>query len=80
MYCSTNVKLVIEAFNIIRHGDDNEVKSKLEVGVKFYYEKFNSFSSEELKEVYKIYNEYPNEARIALRQIHEEKKLAYLNY
>jgi len=80
IYFVFNSKVLIDLYYRLMNGSDAEILLKMESGVKFYYEKFNSYSSESLKDVYKIYNEYPDEAQIALKKINKERYLNYLDF
>jgi len=76
IYCLVNFDLVRRLY----YGSDKENADKLKVAVSFYYDKFNGYSAEELKEVFKMYKDYPEEAKIALMKIHQEKALTLMEY
>src|ERR1700761_7573440 len=63
------VFLAINRRNIIKvlYGSEEDQDAKAGKAVKFYYDKFNSSTPEELNDIFKMYNEYPPEAQIALK-------------
>jgi|GEM_PF-4407199 len=46
--------------------------------VGFYFDKFNSCSEEELKNALSLYDQYPLEAQLALRKVHDERQFNIL--
>ncbi len=80
IYFLFNAKVLIAFFYTLKNGTDKEIALNFESKIKFYYEKFNLFESENLNDIYRIYKEYPKEAQIALKKIHEERELNYLEF
>jgi len=80
IYTIINIKRISSHFGMLFgrtiKDRDEELKSK----VNFYYEKFSSYSSEDLVMLFKMYEEYPVEAQIALKKIHKEKNLTYMEF
>ena len=76
IYSVINIDVVRTLF----YGTEEEVSKKLNVSVDFYYKKFNSYSTEELADVFKIFKEYPAEAQMALKKIREERNLTFLEF
>jgi hypothetical protein len=64
--------------NIIRgifKGSEKDQTDERNKMIGFYYKKFISCDSEELKQIFGNFNEYPVEAQIALNKIKVEKKI-----
>jgi hypothetical protein len=76
VYCVINRNLLRRLY----YGSDKERIEKINAGVDFYYNKFNSYDSEELHSVFKSYKDYPNEAQLALKKIHQEKGLDLIEF
>jgi len=68
-----NYKAVIDLYRLITIGSEKEQKEELSREIEFYYKKFNDCSNIELIDIYKMYNDYPVGAQIALKKINEEK-------
>jgi len=60
------------------YGSDKEKKESFEKDVSFYYNKFNEISTDDLKDIFNMYKEYPKEAQVALLQIQRERELNYI--
>lgn len=62
-----------KAINIILSnffkGTKDERRKEFQKTVDLYFKKFNSCEEEELKEILENFNDYPDEAKIALKQI-----------
>jgi hypothetical protein len=76
VYSILNYDLIKSLFK----NSEKEELEKLELSVRFYYDKFNAYPSEELVDIFKMYKEYSNEAQIALKQIHKERNLSYIEF
>jgi hypothetical protein len=77
IYFFINRSTIMSHIRRLTEGTEEEISLRFKNKVKFYYDKFNLYTSDELKDVYKIYDEYPEEAKMALREIHEERNLKY---
>ena len=80
LYFLFNSKLLIAHYHNLKYGSKKDIELNLKNRIEFYYNKFNSYESENLKKVYNIYKDYPDEAQIALKRIHEERKLNYIEF
>jgi len=70
-------------YDIIRdfiYGSEKENFEKSKADIQFYYDKFNRYQAEELEAIYKMFNEYPIDAQIALKKIHKERDLAFIEF
>ncbi|GAB3923460.1 hypothetical protein [Mucilaginibacter myungsuensis] len=76
VFLGMNLSVIIKFFK----GSDEDITDKSDKLTTFYYDKFNSSDERELIGLYKMYNDYPLEAQIALRKIHEERNLNILNF
>jgi hypothetical protein len=72
-YFVVNIDALIQLYQLIAKGSKKEQQNSENKKIDFYYKQFNSCSDEELTRIFKIYNDYPNEARIALTRIKSEK-------
>lgn len=80
IYCFVNRSFFWECYHLLFHGSEEDQKSESEKQVEFYYKKFSDSTDDELERFYKVYKEYPIEARVALKRIHEEKDLNFLSF
>jgi len=60
--------------------NDKEYENHLNKMIDFYLDKFNSCSEEELNKALLIYDQYPSEAQIALKKLHDERQLKVLTF
>ncbi|WP_183575990.1 hypothetical protein HDF18_19050 [Mucilaginibacter sp. X5P1] len=70
-----NNKQFSHSIKNILYGSSIEQNEKFDKGISFYYEKFNSYSDNDLKDIYNLYKDYPKEAQAALMKIKEERSL-----
>ncbi|MBB2144420.1 hypothetical protein GM921_02910 [Pedobacter sp. LMG 31464] len=68
-YYFVNKKSINRILNNTFRGTPEERKVEYQKTVDFYLNKFNSCNKEELKDILKDFNDYPEPAKIALRQI-----------
>ncbi len=80
IYCVVNRTFFFECYHLLFHGSGEEQKLESEKQVEFYYKKFSTIKEDELESIFKIYNEYPIEAQMALKAIHEERGLNFLSF
>lgn len=73
LYLVVNRKVVFDLFFKLLYGSESEREERRNRDISFYYEKFHGCSAEEQNEAFKLYNDYPKEARIALDKINKEK-------
>jgi hypothetical protein len=73
VYSVVNIDALNHLYQIIIKGSETEQKDTENKKIEFYYNQFNSCSDEELTNIFKIYNDYPNEAKAALKRIKSEK-------
>ena len=64
---------MIGLYQLLIRGSEKEQNEELSKKIEFYYNKFNGCSNSELVDIFKMYNEYPVEAQLALKRIKEEK-------
>jgi hypothetical protein len=75
VYIIVNLEVIAGLFKWLFHGSVKEQEQKKGINVNFYYDKFSRCSADELKGVLKMYNEYPEEAQIALEKIQQERNI-----
>ncbi|MDB5158532.1 MAG: hypothetical protein JWR50_3239 [Mucilaginibacter sp.] len=80
IYCIVNRNFFFECYSLLFHGSKQYQRSESDKKVEFYYKKFVESTNDELVGFYKMYNEYPVEAQVALKQIHEERNLNILSF
>jgi hypothetical protein len=73
-YLVMNASVIIKQFRFIFKGSVKEIEGKSKKEITFYYNKFNVLTSEELIDVFSLYDKYPIEAKIAIDMIKKEKK------
>jgi hypothetical protein len=73
-YCLINRRNILKLF----FASEVEQTDKSNKQIDFYYSKFNSYTHDELNDIFKMFKDYPPEAQLALRRIHEEKNLSFL--
>ena|ERR1700744_1700253 len=66
------------AFFNLFYGSAEEKNESFDKNVTFYYNKFNEFSEDELKDIFDMYKDYPKEAQVAFLQIQSERELNYI--
>jgi hypothetical protein len=75
LFFGFNYSAIINRFQLLIRGSEKEQNEELSKKMEFYYNKFNSCSNAELVDVFKMYNDYPVEAQLALKRIKEEKDI-----
>ena len=68
-YYLVNKKTIGITLSNFFKGTEEEKRKEFQNTVDLYFKKFNSFDEEELKKALENFNDYPDEAKIALRQI-----------
>ncbi|MES2652622.1 MAG: hypothetical protein V4663_12840 [Bacteroidota bacterium] len=69
VYYIINKKRINNILSNFFKGTEEERRKEFQKTVDFYLNKFNSCNEEELKGILENFNDYPDEAKIALRQI-----------
>lgn len=64
---------MIDLYHLVTRGSEKEQKEELSKEIEFYYNKFNDCSNIELVDIFKMYNDYPVGAQLALNRIRKEK-------
>jgi hypothetical protein len=80
IYCFVNRSFFWECYHLLFHGTGEAQKRESEKQIEFYYKKFSTIKNDDLERIFKIYNEYPVEAQMALKAIHEERRLKFLSF
>ncbi len=71
-FCIINRNSLLTSF----FGDEKERDDKRNKLMQFYYDKFKNCTLEELEKFFEMFDDYPQEAQLALRKIHREKELS----
>lgn len=79
LYCLVNRHNMMQLFGKLLLGSIEEQVEKQKKLVNFYYDKFTNCTDDELNTAFSLVKEYPEEAQIALKQIHQERNLSLLN-
>jgi|GEM_PF-827986 len=78
-YYLVNKKSINRILNNTFKGTEEEQRIEHQKTIDFYLKKFDACDEEEIKEILKNFNDYPNEAQIALRQIQSKNEPALLD-
>ena len=73
LFLAFNYKAMIDLYHLVTRGSEKEQKEELSKEIEFYYNKFNDCSNIELVDIFKMYNDYPVGAQLALNRIRKEK-------
>ena len=73
LFLAFNYSAMKNLYQILTKGTDEEQKKVLSTEIEFYYNKFNGCSNRELVDIFKMYNDYPVGAQLALKRIKKEK-------
>lgn len=80
LYILINRKNFLSGVGKILYGSEQEKLNKRERDVLFYYTKFNDCTPDELDNTFKLFDQYPPEAKEALKRIHIERGLSLLSF
>ena len=75
LFLAFSYNAIIDLYHLVTRGSEKEQKEKLSKEIEFYYNKFNDCSNIELVDLFKMYNDYPIAAQLALNKIREEKRI-----
>jgi hypothetical protein len=75
LFTMVNYSAMFNLYQLLTKGSETEQEDKANIEVEFYYKKFSECSAVEFKESFKMFNDYPVEAQIALKRIKKEKEL-----
>jgi hypothetical protein len=73
LYCLINRRNLINILSKIRFGSEEERINKQTKMIDFYYSQFKESNAEELEKALGFFKDYPEEAQIALKKIHQER-------
>lgn len=73
LFLAFNYSAMIDLYHLVTRGSEKEQKDELCNEIDFYYRKFNGCSETELIDIFKMYNDYPVGAQLALNRIRKEK-------
>ena len=74
-YCIINIRTIAALLRTLFYVSEKEQEENENKNITFYYDKFNTCSSDELNNVLKMYKEYPEEAQIAIKRVQEERNV-----
>jgi len=80
IYWIINKKAIRSIWDRIYHGSEKEQVDRISTGIDFYYNKFNAYNEEGLNDAFKMYKDYPVEAKEALKKIHQERNLSLMEF
>ncbi len=73
VYIIVNIDALVAFYQLLTKGSEKDQEEDKIKKIDFYYKKFSNCSDTELTGVFKMYNDYPDEAQIALKRIKSEK-------
>lgn len=75
VFMIVNRKLFVKSWVRLRYGSEKEIKENAAKEIDFYYYKFKRYPADDLKDLFKLYKDYPKAAQIALDKIKQESEL-----